>query len=92
MKNEFLKEAKTVKTGTKFIVRDIAQQVGEHRETLFVYLRQKQGRDTHLERKGVGVLPNEEERNNEAVKSFIQGSSSGSLFTFGQLSGFFFHT
>ena len=44
------------------------------------------------ERKGVGVLPNEEEPSKEAVTSLIQGSSSGSLFTFGQLPGFFFHT
>ena len=28
----------------------------------------------------------------EVVKSLMQGSSSGSLLTFGQLSGFFFHT
>ena len=46
----------------------------------------------HKERKGVAILPNEEERNKEMVKSFIQGSSSGSLFTFAQLSGFFFYT
>ena len=43
--------------------------MGEHTEK--VYLRQKQGRDTHLERKGVGILPNEEELGKEAVKSFI---------------------
>ena len=46
LKNAFLKEAKTVKTGTKFIIRDTAQ-VGEHTEKQFVYLRQKQGRDAH---------------------------------------------
>ena len=40
-----------------------------HRET--VSLRQKQGRDTHPERKDVGVLLNEEEYSKEAVKSFI---------------------
>ena len=71
LKNAFLREAKTVKTGTKFIIRDIAQQVGEHTETQFICLRQKQGRDTLLERKGVGVPPNEEERSKEAVKSLI---------------------
>jgi len=36
MKNAFLKEAKTVKTDTNFIIRDIAQQVGEHTEKQFV--------------------------------------------------------
>ena len=51
-----------LKTGTKF--RDTAQ-VGEHTEKL---LRQKQGWDTHLERKGVGVLPNEEERTREVIQ------------------------
>ena len=40
----------------------------------------------------MGVLPNEEESSKEAVKAFIYGSSSGSLFTFGQLPGFFFRT
>ena len=36
VKNAFLMEAKTVKTGTEFIIRDIAQQqVGEHTEKLF---------------------------------------------------------
>ena len=92
VKNAFLTEAKTVKTGTKFIIRDTAQQVGEHTGKQFVQLRQKQGRDAHPERKGVGVLPNKEERSKEAVKSLIQGSSSGSLFTSGQLSGFFLRT
>ena len=33
--------------------------MGEHTEKQFVYLRQKQGRKTHLERKGVGIPPNE---------------------------------
>ena len=36
-----------------------------------VYLRQKQGRKTHPERKGMGVLSNEEEHSKEAVKLFI---------------------
>ena len=35
VKNAFLKEAKTVKPGTKFIIRDTAQ-VGEHTEKPFV--------------------------------------------------------
>ena len=35
VKNAFLKEAKIVNEGTKFIFRDIAQQVGEQAEKLF---------------------------------------------------------
>ena len=35
VKNAFLKEAKIVNEGTKFIFRDIAKQVGEHAEKLF---------------------------------------------------------
>ena len=90
MKNEFLKEAKTVKIGTKFITRDTAQHGGtSQRKT--VYLGQKQGRNIPQERKGVGIFPNEEECSKEAVKLLIQGSSSGSLLTFGQLSGFSSH-
>ena len=83
-----------------------------HRKT--VYLTQKQGRDTHSERNGMGILSIEEERSKSdprrrshpessvalwarrsAVwrwcKSLTQASPSGSLFTFGQLSCFFFY-
>ena len=56
------------------------------------HLRQKQNRDSRPKRKGAGILLSEEERSEEAVKSFIQVSSSGSLFTFSQLSGLFAHT
>ena len=63
----------------KIIIRDIAQQVGEK---WFVQLRQKQDRDAHLERKGVGAQPSKEESHKEPIKSFIQGSSSGSLSSF----------
>ena len=45
--------------------------MGEHTEKQFVYLRQKQGRNTHPERKGVGILSNEEKCSKEVVKSFI---------------------
>ena len=46
LKNEFLKEAKTEKTGTKFIISDTAQQVGEHTEKQFVLDRSKADIDT----------------------------------------------
>ena len=46
-KQECFKEAKTVKTGTKFIIRGTAQCMGEHTGNQFVYPTQKQGRDTH---------------------------------------------
>ena len=35
-KQECVKEAKIVKTGAKFIIRDTAQQMGEHREKQFI--------------------------------------------------------
>ena len=35
--------------------------MGEHTEKQFVYLRQKLGRNTHPERKGMGILSNKEE-------------------------------
>jgi len=46
----------------------------------------------HTWRERCRHAPREEERSKEVVKSFIEGSSSGSLFTFGKLSGFFSHT
>ena len=52
----------------------------------------EEDRDAHLERKGVGFPPSQEECSKEAFKSFIEDSSSGSLSTFSQLSGFFSHT
>ena len=48
-KQECFKEVKTVKTGTKFIVRDTAQSMGEHAEKKFIFLSQKLGRNTHWE-------------------------------------------
>ena len=40
MENALITEAETVNAGAKLIIRDIAQQqVGEHREKQFVYLR-----------------------------------------------------
>ena len=43
--------------------------MGEHTQKKLIYLRQKQGRDTHLKRKVVGILPNEEQHCKESVKS-----------------------
>ena len=45
--------------------------MGEDLEKWFVYLRQKQGRDAHLEGRGVGVSSSKEEHDKEVVKSFI---------------------
>ena len=50
------------------IILQTQHKVGEHTEE---QLRQRQGRDAHLEREGVGVLPSEEKRSQEAVKSSI---------------------
>ena len=52
--------------------------------------RQRYTPDTYSERKSVCVLLNEQECPREVFKSLIEGSSSGSLFTFDQLSYFFF--
>ena len=60
-KQECFKEAKTVKTGTKFIVRDTAQWMGGHPGKQCVQPTQRQSRDTHSERKGMDILSNEEE-------------------------------
>ena len=81
---------KTKQNGAKFITRDTAQ-VGEEG---FAYLRWKQGRNTRLERNGVGNPPHEEGCSKEAVKWVAYSGSSGSFFTFGQISvfwGFFPH-
>ena len=59
-KQECFKERKTVITGTKFIIRDIAQCVGKHTGKQFVYKTQNQGRDTHTEKKGMVILSSEE--------------------------------
>ena len=56
----------------KFIIRDKAQQqVGERIEKQFVQMRQKQDRDAHVERNGVGIPRSEEEGSTAAIKSFI---------------------
>lgn len=49
------------------------QQGKKWKRTLrnLVELRQKQGRDEHSERKGVGMPPSEEELRKEAVKSVL---------------------
>ena len=51
--------------------RHSIKQVGEHTVKQFVQLRQKQGRDAHPERKGVGVPFSEADRGKEVVKSFM---------------------
>ena len=47
LKAKIFKKAKTIKTVTKYIIGDTAQFMGEHTEKQFIYLRQKQGRNTH---------------------------------------------
>ena len=59
-KQGVFKEAKTVKIGRKFIIRDMAPCVGAHTGKECIYHNQKQGRNTHPERKGVGILSNAE--------------------------------
>ena len=52
---------KNCKLDKKFIIRDTAQYMAKHTEKQVVYLRQKQGRNTPPERKGMSILSNEEE-------------------------------
>ena len=59
-KQECFKEAKTIKTVTKFIIGNTAQCMVEHTGKQSVYPTQKHGRYTHPERKGMGILSNEE--------------------------------
>ena len=95
--NSFLKESKAVNTHThtqrkkkctKYI-RDTAQQA-RGTEKLLVQFRPNGGRITHLERRDVG-LPL---RRRSPIKGQLSHSHRAllpDLFTFGQLSGFFFH-
>ena len=73
VKNAVIREAEAIKAGTKFIVRDRAQQQmwGAHTQKWFALLRPKPGRDAHPDREGVGVPRSEEERSEGAVRSFI---------------------
>lgn len=49
---------KNCKIDTKFIIRDTVKYMGEHPEKQFIYLFQRQGRDTQPER-SVGILGKE---------------------------------
>ena len=91
VKNGFIMEAETVNAATKFIRDSTATSRRTCRE--MVCLVEIAGRQRCRPReKGCGCPPSEEESSKQAVNSFIYVSSSGSLFTFSQLSGFFFHT
>ena len=58
-----------VKTGTEFIIRDTEQCMGEHRgKQFYFYPTQKQGRDAHPERKGIGILSNEGEGSKSSTR------------------------
>ena len=71
-----------VKTGTKFIIRDTEQCMGEHRGKQFVYPTQKQGRDAHPERKGIGILSNEGGREvNQALGRDTHPERSASILS-----------
>ena len=71
MKNVCITEAETVNTGTKFIIRDLAQQVGERiRETVCSAEIEARQRGTPGE-KGCGRPPSEEKHSKAVVTSFI---------------------
>lgn len=66
-KNVFFKEAKMVKTGTEFIIRDTEQCMGEHRGKQF-FINSEAGQRCTPREKGIGILSNE----GKAVKSSRQ--------------------
>jgi len=61
--------SKNCKIGTKLIIRDSAQCLRENIEKLAVYLRQKQGRNKYPERKGMGIVFNEEYSMSQALQN-----------------------
>ena len=76
LKSEFLKKIKAIKIGTEFIIRDIAQRMGEHTEKQLISDGSKA--EAHTQREDVGVLPvgRSTER---CVRSLTQGSSFRSV-------------
>ena len=56
LKARCFKEAKTIKPGTKFVIRDIVEQVGEHTEKQFAYFKEKAEVLTGRERVWVASL------------------------------------
>ena len=88
MKNAVITEAETVNAGTKFIIRNIAQQEGEHTKSLFRWHRSKA--EIHTRRGRMWASPCEE-HNKGAVKSFIRSVLLGLCLPSRQLSDFFFH-
>ena len=52
--------------------------MGEHTGKHFVYLTQKQGRDTHPKRKGMGILSNEERHSKSGIRQrYTPGEECG---------------
>lgn len=45
--------------------------MGEHTDKQFIYLSQKQDRNTYSEKKGMGILSGEEEHSKEVIFIFI---------------------
>ena len=68
-KQDCFKEAKTIKTGPKLMIRYIAQHMGDHTGKQFAHPAQKEDRNTHLER-SADVL-SEEEHSLDVFKSLI---------------------
>ena len=65
--------------------------MGAHTGKECIYHNQKQGRNTHPERKGVGISTSEEGHGKEAVKSLQRAVLLGLCLPSGQ-SGFSSHT
>lgn len=61
----FSKRKKSIRSGTKFVIRDSTTSGEAHIET--VQSRQKQDRYAHLERSGLDIPLNEEEHHKEVA-------------------------
>ena len=93
-------EAETVNVGTKFIIRDIAEQVGDHVEKLFSWdqgwdlklFSWDQDWDAGTKGKGVGVALSEEVHTEGTLSHLYRAVLLGLCLPSGQLPCFFFHT
>ena len=90
----------TVNVGTKFIIRDIAEQVGDHVEKLFSWdqgwdlklFSWDQGWDAGTKGKGVGVALSEEVHTEGTLSHLYRAVLLGLCLPSGHLPCFFFHT
>ena len=92
-KNALITEEESVNTSTKFIMKDITQQVEQHTEKVCFIEREAGQRCTPPGEKGCGSPASEEEPRKERVKFHLHGSVlPGLCLPSGLMPGFFFQT